>query len=280
MTAPPARLIVTDLDGTLIDHHTYSADAARTALTAAQAAGVPVVMCSSKTRAEMHALAGHLGLRPAPLIAENGSVVWWPSTWPRQAIDADASSDADGYVTVLGATAAALLPALARLGQAVSRRLVPLSAMTLDEVMARTGRAADVASLAAAREFSQPFVVDDAEVSLATLQEASASLGVRVTQGGRFFHLLGLTDKGSAVAVVRRTCAPGHRALGLGDAPNDLALLQAVDDAVIVPQPERGWHPHLVAALPTARRAPHPGPAGWNAAVLDWLGQGGAVGGG
>ena len=51
------RLIFTDLDGTLIDHHTYSAEAARPALEAARAAGVPVVPCSSKTLAEMRLLA-------------------------------------------------------------------------------------------------------------------------------------------------------------------------------------------------------------------------------
>ena len=31
------------------------------------------------------------------------------------------------------------------------------------------------------------------------------------------------------------TRPPGARLLGLGDAPNDLPLLRAVDDAVIVP---------------------------------------------
>lgn len=271
MASPPVRLIVTDLDGTLIDHHTYSAEAARPALAAAHAAGVPVVMCSSKTRAEMHALARRLDLAPAPLIAENGSVVWWPPTWPRGAVDAEASADGDGRNTVLGATAADLLPLLGRLGHEVGCRLVPLSAMTIDEVVARTGLAPDVAPLAAAREFSQPFVVDSGEVTLAQMQDVATAFGVRVTQGGRFFHLLGQTDKGAAVALVRRTCAQGHQALGLGDAPNDLPLLLGVDVPVVVPHPERGWHPDLLAALPSARRAPHPGPEGWNASVLAWL---------
>lgn len=269
---PPDRVIVTDLDGTLIDHHTYSAEAARPALAAAAEAGVALVLCSSKTRAEMHALARRLHLAPAPLIAENGSVVWWPPRWP-PAAGAHASADGDGLVSVLGATAADLLGVLPQLGAVISRRLLPLSLMSTEEVVARTGLTADVARLAAAREYSQPFVLEGAEVPLSALQAASRRFGVRVTQGGRFFHLIGQTDKGAAVGVVRATCAPAHRALGLGDAPNDLPLLQAVDVAVIVPQPDRGWHPDLVASLPSARRAPHPGPAGWNAAVLEWLGE-------
>ena len=91
------------------------------------------------------------------------------------------------------------------------------------------------------------------------------------SSGGRFFHLLGNSDKGTAVRVLRAADARPGRVLGLGDAPNDLALLSACDDAAIVPQPGRGIHPDLAAALPHARRAPAPGPGGWNVVVLDWL---------
>ena len=59
--------------------------------------------------------------------------------------------------------------------------------------------------------------------------------------------------------------------LGLGDAPNDLPLLRAVDDAVIVPGGMGVLHPDLVTAFPHATHAPSTGPAGWNAVVLDWL---------
>ena len=173
---------------------------------------------------------------------------------------------------VLGASASDLLPVLPRIGEVLGLTLRPLSVMSTAEVVERTGLPFEAAALAAAREYSQPFVVDDGDVTLDVLQTAAARFDVRITQGGRFFHLLGDTDKGAAVRTVRATCATGHRALGLGDAPNDLPLLQAVDVPVIVPQPDRGWHPDLVAALPGARRAPHPGPAGWNAAVLEWLG--------
>ena len=54
--------------------------------------------------------------------------------------------------------------------------------------------------------------------------------------------------------------------------PTISSLLAAVDDAVIVPQPSGGLHPDLVRGLPAASHAPAPGPAGWNAMVLQWLG--------
>jgi mannosyl-3-phosphoglycerate phosphatase len=45
-------LIYTDLDGTLLDHHTYSFEAAIPALAMLKKSGIPVIPCTSKTRSE------------------------------------------------------------------------------------------------------------------------------------------------------------------------------------------------------------------------------------
>ena len=265
------RLIVSDLDGTLIDHHTYSAAAAVEALAACATASVPVVACSSKTRAEIRRLMGTLPVPAAPLIAENGSAVWFPAEWPSLPAEATAVPEGDGCLVTLGIRSEQLRPELGRLASELGMRVHALSAMTVDGVVALTGLAPEVADLARQREFSEPFVVDGAPPSLDAMQDVARAFGLHVTRGGRFFHLLGPPDKGRAVAVVRATCASGHRALGLGDAPNDLSLLGACDDAVIVPQPNLGIHPDLARALPGARHAVAPGPVGWNDAVLEWL---------
>jgi hypothetical protein len=54
----------------------------------------------------------------------------------------------------------------------------------------------------------------------------------------------------------------------LGDAANDLPLLRAVDRPIVVPRRDGRVEADLVRALPRAERAPLPGPAGWNEAVL------------
>ena len=56
--------------------------------------------------------------------------------------------------------------------------------------------------------------------------------------------------------------------VGLGDAPNDLPFLRLVDRPVVMPRPGGDLDPELVAALPHGERAPDPGPAGWNLAVM------------
>lgn len=264
------RLILTDLDGTLLDHHSYSADAARPALEAARAQRVPIVPCSSKTLAEMRALALRLTLAPAPLIVENGSAIWFPDAWSTLPERAVRGTDG-GHLLVLGMTAEALAPMLETVAAATGVEVRGFSRMTDAEVVERTGLSVGVATLARQRQFSEPFVCSSGAVDLADLDAAARQVGARVTRGGRFFHLIGVTDKGAAARIVCGTCPPGTRTLGLGDAPNDVTLLRAVDDAVIVPQPGRGLHPDLVAALPSALHAPATGPEGWNAAVLAWL---------
>jgi mannosyl-3-phosphoglycerate phosphatase len=55
------RVVVTDVDGCLLDE-TYRWEPARPALDALKKRGIPLVLCSSKTRAEMEPLHADLGL--------------------------------------------------------------------------------------------------------------------------------------------------------------------------------------------------------------------------
>jgi HAD superfamily hydrolase (TIGR01484 family) len=78
VTSPKRLLpvVFSDLDGTLLDHETYSFDAARPGLDALKSRGIPLILASSKTRAEMQDLAPQLGA--AGLIFENGGGLEWP----------------------------------------------------------------------------------------------------------------------------------------------------------------------------------------------------------
>ena len=69
-----ALVIVTDVDACLVDRETYSHEAAADALEALRRSDVPIVLCSSKTRAELIALQQTLGIAH-PFISENGGAV-------------------------------------------------------------------------------------------------------------------------------------------------------------------------------------------------------------
>lgn len=63
-------MIVTDLDGSLLDHHDYNWDAAAEWLDRLRQHAVPLIICSSKTAAEILPLQRKLGVVGAPFIAE------------------------------------------------------------------------------------------------------------------------------------------------------------------------------------------------------------------
>jgi mannosyl-3-phosphoglycerate phosphatase len=281
VSAPlPVRLVVTDLDGTLLDEDTYDVAPARPALAALREREVPVVLCSSKSREEMEPLAEALGLR-APLIVENGGAIVFPAG---VAPSPEALGSSERTVLPLGRARKELLLALPAVARESGALVRSFAAMSVDEVCALTGLSEPDAVLARRREWDEPFVAEDegGEGDLdARLQEAADRHGLRVTRGGRFHHLTGSTDKGEAVRALLRVMPlprPGVT-VGLGDAVNDLPMLAAVDCPVVMPRKRGGVEPVLAAALPDALRAPVPGPAGWAAVVLGLLGVEVAVSG-
>ena len=164
----------------------------------------------------------------APLIVENGGGVWLPPSW-RDRLPAEAVAVDDGWLVVLGAHADDCAPRCSGWPSAQVPRLRGFGDMEVarwraHRPPARHGRAGRT------REFSEPFVAED-DVACVTLDAAARHHGLQVTRGGRFFHLIGPSDKGRAVRVVSGWL--GARivgtTLGFGDAPNDLPLLQAVD---------------------------------------------------
>src|SRR5262245_19532019 len=81
--SPSARLLViTDLDGTLLDQQTYSYERCLPALDRLRARRIPVVMCSTKTSAEMLPLWRDLEL-DAPFICESGGAIYFPRGYLR-----------------------------------------------------------------------------------------------------------------------------------------------------------------------------------------------------
>jgi mannosyl-3-phosphoglycerate phosphatase len=256
-------LVFTDLDGTLLDEDTYDWSAAREALAALADRRVPVVLCSSKTRAEMRPLARILGI-DAPLIVENGGAVVSRTMPP----DARWRLDDDEWLLELGTPRPALLRALAEIAEETGAQVKGFARFSTEEVSRLTGLSAAAAALASQRQYDEPFLVEKDEI--ARVAAAAQRRGLRVTRGGRFHHLTGPVDKGRAVKEARALYAADSppATLGLGDSANDLPFLAAVDRPLVIPRPGGRIDPDLAASLPAAERAPAPGPAGWNAAVL------------
>lgn len=269
-TPEPARrtVVVTDLDGCLLDETTYSYEAAEEALAVLSARSIPLVLCSSKTRSELETLARTLGTG-APFIVENGGAVIVPDA---AGLDLPSSyvRDGDARVRVLGAPVSALRVALAELGRRYGIELRGFSDMSAEEVASLTGLPVAAAARAREREYDEPFVIVGGGALPAAAYADAEDRGLRLTRGGRFFHLMGPTDKGRAVRELAAVLDGGRpiHTIVLGDSPNDASMLAEASEAIIVPRPSGVADATLRAAVQWARIAPSPGPAGWNAAVL------------
>ena len=265
---PRRQLVVfSDLDGTLLDHDTYSFDAARPALERLGQAGVPLVLCTSKTRAEVEPLRAALD-NDSPFIVENGGAIMIPDGYFSVEIDDAASERSEGMVIVpLGDPYEALVAALARASRDSGVRVRGFADMTDAEVAGATGLSLDQARLARRRDFDEPFEIIDADRADALLAAIERE-GKRWTTGGRFHHITGAANKAAAVrwlAELYRREAGAVTTVGVGDAPNDAELLGVVDIPIVMAS---GRADEIVRLVPRATVTRVPGPAGWNEAML------------
>jgi len=267
------RVLFTDLDGTLLDESTYSWKAAEPALGALREANVLVVFSTSKTFAEVERLQEQIGVE-APLIVENGGGIYFrPGQLEPTGLDVQL---ADGWHRVsLGVPHRALMAQLVAIHELTGIPIRSFSQMTPEEVAEDCGLPLEEARLAQRREFDEPFrLLSDRPEDLPQVIRLAEGVGLRVLQGGRYHHLAGRSTKGDAVRKVcsflRKRRGP-VRSVGLGDSPNDLPMLEAVDLPVVVMRHGGFHHPQLQEGVPHALLAPGVGPVGWNTAVLELL---------
>jgi mannosyl-3-phosphoglycerate phosphatase len=259
-------IIITDLDGTLLDQRTYSYEASLPALDKLQQRRIPIVFCSSKTAAEILSLQRELGLQE-PFICESGGAIYLPPNY--FAFEVASAKRRRGFDTIeFGQDIVDLRGALRRTAERCGIKVKSFGSMSLQEIMARTGLRREQARGAAQREYDEPFLVEPGEE--ARLLPELAATGLTVTQGDRFYHLTGGHDKGKAVrqllALYRRQHA-NLLTVGLGNSANDLPLLRATDIAILVRNPDGQWDVEVTERLHHVERSNAIGPQGWREAV-------------
>lgn len=248
-------LVFTDLDGTLLSHENYHWDTARPALKRLADIGAGVVMASSKTASELCALRKDMGLQQWPAILENGAGLL--DTF------AEAPIDRSGY--------AQLRAELVKVSAPLRTRFLGFGDMDEAQVSQATGLSHSGACLAKQRAFSEPGIWSGTSQEKMNFLTELAALGISARDGGRFLTLSFGATKADQMARVIQDYAPCHT-IALGDAPNDIEMLEAADFGIIIANPHRTPLPELKGEQSgRIMRTTLAGPDGWNAAILTQL---------
>lgn len=254
-TRSPFLLVFSDLDGTLIDHDTYCAKAAEPALEKLRDNDCGLILASSKTGPEIARIRDDLGWSDWPAIVENGAGVLPPG--------AGGAHDSTEYVRLRDHLDA--LPIILR------HQFRGFGDMTTAELSRITGLDQEAAMLAKMRAFSEPGLWSGTAQQRRDFLSGLAENGITAREGGRFLTLSFGQTKACRMAEMIERYSP-RRTVALGDAPNDIEMIEAADTGIIVLNPNRAPLPHLPGEdTGQIRRTAATGPQGWNGAVLELL---------
>jgi mannosyl-3-phosphoglycerate phosphatase len=257
-------VIFTDLDGTLLDASTYSSGEAGGALNLVGRLGIPLVFCTSKTRAEIVYWRKRLG-NAHPFISENGGGVFIPDGY--FGFEVPGAKPSDGYIVLdLGASYERLRKAVVSL-RAEGFDITGFGDMSAEGVSRLTGLDIAQARLAKKREYDEPFVLGGGKDSVPLLLAAIGRHGLKYTRG-RLMHILGDCDKGRAVRLLAGLYERRYGRVvtaAIGDSPNDAPMLGAVDHPFLVRKPD-GTH-ERVEGVAGVTKVDGIGPRGWADAI-------------
>ena len=256
-------ILITDLDGTLLDHDTYQFDAASPALALLKQFHIPLILNSSKTAAEIMAIRDEMDNND-PFVVENGSGIYYP-------VDRNGSRE-DYKLVQFGKNRPSILGTLRRLREELDLPFYGFNDMSVEAVRKSTGLTEPLAARAKQRDFTEPLLWQGStaqwEIFCAELEQAD----LIAVKGGRFVSVSGKTNKGRALQWLRDYYQQRLRAapiiVALGDSENDRQMLECADYAVLVRSPS-----HSPPQIDTKNLTltSDTGPQGWNQSVIDLL---------
>lgn len=257
VASTPPFLVFTDLDGSLMEHETYSIEAARPALAELADRGITPIFASSKTATEIISIQASSGLN-APFICENGAAIY------------GGGSESAGPIAVFGSRSSEWLTEVHDLRERMGWKFSGFADWSNQEVSVHTGLPAADAERARQREFTEPMLWQDTHANFQLFLEALAKLELTTLEGGRFISIQSDFDKGNGMKWWQsRFAEPRPFLVALGDSPNDESLLAAADVAVAIKSAKSD---QLDPAGPQRLiRTNRPGPSGWNDAINEIL---------
>ncbi|MFD2165496.1 HAD-IIB family hydrolase [Thalassotalea euphylliae] len=259
-------IIFTDLDGTLLDHYTYSFEAALPVIAQLKVNDIPVVATTSKTVQEVINIYEAIGIN-GPFIVENGAAVYLPKQLFNKQPQ-DTTEQPHFWVKSFSRSRETFINVVEQLSNSFGEKFRSFYQMTSADIAEVTGLTVPQAKLASQRQFGEPVLWLGTDKEKHQFVASAKALGANVLLGGRFIHICDACDKGKALNWLAGEYQhllklPYVTAIALGDSGNDIAMLEAADIAVQIKSPT-----HSFPRLDTDRtrfifQTKGYGPVGW-----------------
>lgn len=271
MTTTRRLIIFTDLDGTLLDRETYSFKPAEPALRKIRERGIPLILCSSKTRAEMELYRERIG-NHHPFISENGGGIFIPRSYFSFPYPYD--RETNGYLVLeVGTPYHRILQVLSAIKKETRVPIKGFSDLSPADLVRLFHLKLQEAEFAKKREYDEPFLIEGSEMEAETVRKKIHAKGMNYAWGGRLHHLTGGNDKGKAIEILKKLYRNEFfsiETLGIGDSLNDVPMFQAVDLPIFL-RGNDACQPEIPFGIENLVTVDGIGPHAWNEAILKAL---------
>jgi mannosyl-3-phosphoglycerate phosphatase len=265
MTTTRKLVIFTDLDGTLLDRNTYSFEPA---LHLMRQKGVPLVLSSSKTRAEIEFYRRELE-NGHPFISENGGAVVVPKEYFSFRFSYDRETDLF-FVLEFGIFYPQIVEILHSIKKETGILIKGFSDLTEKEISSLCALDLKKAERAKKREYDEPFIIEGGEKEIEIVKRKIEEKGMTYAWGGRFHHLLGKNDKGKAVEILKELYENQFFSIftiGIGDSLNDLPMLSVTDRPIFLKAEDVSAE--ALSPIQNCTIIQGSGPQAWNEVILN-----------
>jgi mannosyl-3-phosphoglycerate phosphatase len=267
----PRHLIFTALEGALLNPRTGSFAGAEEALSELERRHIPLVLVTSRTRAEIELLRRKLQ-HGHPFITESGGGIFFPDGYFNFRIPGAERSGR--YLRVaLARPYEEVTAALDDIAEQTGVGVAGFHHMSPREIADNTGLRPRDSESARNREFDELFFFTSIdEQSIARFVAAASQRGFTARPGRTFWHFSSGCDAARAVRLLtqlfREATRSKLRAIGIGSNKEDLAWLRAVDHVILLPGPDTDSAGLDTGLLKSLTLGDSVGPAGWNASIL------------
>jgi mannosyl-3-phosphoglycerate phosphatase len=283
------KVVFSDIDGTLIDIFTREYGRSKVLVKKLKESLIPVILCSSKTKAEQEVIRQHLDLEGEPFIVENGGAVVIPdgyfnwNTANGSSIGTNLLQQHEGLRSVdsykiieLGRSSAEIRKVLQEIRHRTGTAFKGVSDVSIEELAKIAGMSYEEAKRMAKRQYGETILIID-EKEKARFEQLLSEAGLQVIHGGRYFDVTAGNDKGKAVRILidlyRKKFGPDTIFIGIGDSPNDVPMLKSTDIGILVQKHDGSWS-EVDSNISHVVKVEGIGPAGWENAFTRIMEEG------